>query len=121
MKPTIAIKRAYDKPSKADGRRILVDQLWPRGLTKDAAAIDEWAKELAPTPELRKWFGHKPELWQEFQKKYLVELKKNNAVIPFIENHKKDKLLTLLYAGKDEEHTHALILQEFLERLYNKL
>ncbi len=66
MKPTITIKRAYDKPSKTDGRRILADRLWPRGLTKDKAAIDEWAKELAPTSELRKWFGHKPELWREW-------------------------------------------------------
>ena len=118
MKTIINIKRVYDKPSKNDGPRILVDRLWPRGLAKDAAAIDEWAKELAPTPELRKWFGHKPELWQEFQKKYNTELKKNNAVAAFIETHKKDNLLTLLYAGKDEEHTHALVLQEFLKKLY---
>ncbi|MEJ0101905.1 MAG: DUF488 family protein [Bacteroidota bacterium] len=89
MKPTITIKRAYDKPSKTDGRRILADRLWPRGLTKDKAAIDEWAKELAPTSELRKWFGHKPELWREFQKKYTAELKKNDAVAAFIEAIKK--------------------------------
>ena len=118
MTQAIFIKRVYEKSSKKDGLRILVDRLWPRGLSKDKAAIDEWAKELAPTAELRKWFGHKPERWKEFQRKYTAELTKNNAVAEFVEAHKKDKLLTLLYAGKDEAHTHALLLQQFLQQLF---
>ncbi|MBS1575096.1 MAG: DUF488 family protein [Bacteroidetes bacterium] len=117
MKPIINIKRVYEDPSKNDGIRILVDRLWPRGLSKDKADVDEWAKELAPTTALRKWFDHKPERWKEFQKEYIAELKKNKTVDGFIETHKKDKRLTLLYATKDEEHTHALVLQQYLEKL----
>ena len=118
MPPIILIKRTYTEPSPTDGRRILIDRLWPRGLAKDKAAIDEWAKELAPSNELRKWFDHKSELWKEFQKKYTAELKNNPAVKEFVTAHKKDKIITLLYAGKDEKHTHALVLKEFLNRLF---
>jgi uncharacterized protein YeaO (DUF488 family) len=117
MKPKINIKRAYEKSVKTDGFRVLVDRLWPRGLTKEKAAIDEWAKDLAPTTELREWFGHEPELWPEFQKKYKAELKKNEAVDQFIEEHKDKKLITLVYGAKDEAHTHALVLQQYLEGL----
>jgi len=115
MKSIINIKRVYEDPSENDGTRILVDRLWPRGLSKDKADVDEWAKELAPTAVLRKWFDHKPERWKEFEKEYIAELKKNKTVDGFIEAHKKDKRLTLLYAAKDEEHTHALVLQAFLK------
>lgn len=115
MQTTIKIQRIYDDSLKNDGKRILIDGLWPRGLAKDKAAIDEWAKELAPTSELRKWFGHKPERWREFQKKYLDELEKNKAVEVFIKTHQKAKKLTLLYASKDEKHNHAVVLRQFLE------
>jgi len=120
MKPTIKIKRVYLEPSKKDEHRILIDRLWPRGITKEAASVDEWIKELAPTPALRKWFGHDPALWKEFQKKYQSELKENPAVEDFVETHKKHRLLTLLYAAKDEEHTHALVLQHFLEERFRR-
>ena len=118
MKPTIKIKRAYEPPSKTDGFRILVDRLWPRGIKK--AAIDEWAKDLAPTTELREWFGHDPEHWPEFQKKYKAELVKNPAVDPFLESHEDKKLITLVYGAKDTAHTHALVLQEYVEGRYHK-
>ena len=85
MKLIIIIKRAYSPASPSDGLRILIDRLWPRGLSKENAAIDEWAKELAPSPELREWFGHMPERWKEFQKKYSAELKDNDAVNEFVE------------------------------------
>lgn len=80
MKPLIEIKRAYDKPLKKDGFRVLVDRLWPGGVLKDEAAIDEWAKDLAPSSSLRRWFGHDPYLWAGFQKQYIAELKKNKSV-----------------------------------------
>jgi uncharacterized protein YeaO (DUF488 family) len=116
VKPTIHIKRVYEEPSKADGYRVLIDRLWPRGFTKAHAAIDEWAKELAPTASLRKWFNHAPEKWPEFKKKYKAELKTNDALKTFLEEHSGEKQITLVYAGKDEEHTHALVLQEILEQ-----
>ena len=115
MPPTIQIKRAYAPPSKTDGLRILVDRLWPRGIKKEAARLDEWAKDLAPTTELREWYGHDPDRWSEFQKKYKGELKHNEALQAFIEKYQQEKLLTLVYATKDEEHTHALVLKEWLD------
>jgi len=120
MKPIIRIKRAYDKPAKEDGVRILVDRLWPRGVTKEEAAIKGWAKDLAPTTELREWFGHDPALWPEFQKKYKAELKKNEAVEAFLEEHREEKVLTLVYAAKDEQHNHAIVLQQYLEHSYEQ-
>lgn len=118
MKPTIKTKRVYEAPSKEDGVRVLVDRLWPRGMKKEAAHIKEWAKELAPTADLRTWFGHDPERWPEFQRKYRAELKKNPAVAPFTEAHKDSKVITLVYGAKDEEHNQALVLQEFLEQAF---
>lgn len=116
MKPVIKIKRVYDQPSKKDGFRILVDRLWPRGVNKEDAAIEAWAKNVAPTTALRKWFGHDPELWEQFKQKYKSELVKNKAVAEFLENYKHLKKITLIYAALDKEHTHALILQDFLKR-----
>jgi len=116
MKTGISIKRAYDPPSRQDGYRVLVDRLWPRGLKKEEADIDEWAKALAPSTALRKWFGHDPERWEEFRKAYREELKQNKAVAPFVEQHKDKKRITLIYAGKDSAHTHALVLQAYLKR-----
>jgi uncharacterized protein YeaO (DUF488 family) len=118
--PTIHIKRIYEVPVATDGFRILVDRLWPRGLTKAAAAVDEWAKAVAPSTELRQWYGHEPEKWEVFQKRYLAELKQNEAIDAFVETHEDKKQLTLLYAAKDEAHTHAIVLQHYLEERYRK-
>ena len=79
----IRLKRAYESPARSDGQRILVDRLWPRGLTRDKAAVDHWIKEVAPSSELRKWFGHDPERWPEFRRRYRAELKKNPALATF--------------------------------------
>lgn len=118
MTPTIKIKRAYDKPLKNDGFRVLVDRLWPRGIEKEAAMLHEWAKDLAPSVRLRKWFGHDPDLWIEFQKKYTAELKRNESVDAFIEEHQDKKVITLVYGARDTEHNHALVLQQYLELQY---
>lgn len=118
MQPQIRIKRVYEPPLKKDGYRVLVDRLWPRGLEKEAAALDEWAKNLAPTAALRKWFGHDPELWAPFQRKYKAELAKNAAVADFLEQHRNRELLTLVYGAKDEAHNHAIVLQQYLEHWY---
>lgn len=118
MHPTIRIKRAYDKPASTDGTRILVDRLWPRGITKEKAAIKEWAKDLAPSTELREWFHHEAGLWPEFEKRYKAELKKNEAVDAFREEHREDKVITLVYGARDEEHNHAIVLQHYLEGLF---
>ncbi len=121
MNPTIQIKRIYEEPKKPDGHRILVDRLWPRGLTKAAAAVEDWEKELAPTTELRTWFGHKPELWKEFQKRYKAELQNNTHVETFLNKYKAFNTLTLLYANKDEEHSHALVLRDYLLHSFSKM
>lgn len=118
MPPVIKIKRAYDPPAKADGIRILVDRLWPRGVTKEKAAIGEWAKELAPSTGLRQWFHHETQLWSEFEKRYKAELKNNEAVEAFREEHREDKTLTLIYGARDEQHNHAIVLQHYLEKLF---
>jgi uncharacterized protein YeaO (DUF488 family) len=111
-----AVKRVYDKPAKNDGMRILVDRLWPRGLTKQKAAIDLWMKEIAPSTELRKWFGHDPDKWNEFRKKYLQELKANKDPVRVLREHVKKGPVTLLYGARDEEHNEALVLKKFLDR-----
>ncbi len=118
MQPLIKIKRAYEQPTQQDGYRVLVDRLWPRGLTKEAAALDEWAKALAPSAVLRKWFGHDPELWPDFQKQYLAELSANTALPVFIEQHRNRKVLTLVYGAKDALHNQAIVLQQYLEKQY---
>lgn len=118
MRPVIHIKRAYGPHQEEDGYRVLVDRLWPRGLKKEDAAVDEWAKDLAPSNELRKWFGHDPALWAEFQRKYKAELKNNPAVGSFVNMHKNKKRITLIYSAKDEKHNQAMVLQEYLSHLF---
>jgi uncharacterized protein YeaO (DUF488 family) len=110
---TIVTKRVYDSASSKDGIRILVDRLWPRGLSKDAAALDHWAKDLAPTPSLRKWFDHRPERFSEFKRRYHDELASNPAVPEVLRRIGKVKV-TLLYAAKDSAINHAVVLAEFL-------
>ncbi|MBS1652096.1 MAG: DUF488 family protein [Bacteroidetes bacterium] len=117
MKVKINLKRAYDEPNNKDGFRILVDRLWPRGISKEKSKIDLWAKEVAPTPQLRRWFSHDPLLWMDFKIKYLTELKSNNAVQEFIELLREKKITTFVYAAKDTEHTHAIILKSYIEKL----
>lgn len=119
MKRLIQIKRVYEKPLKKDGLRVLVDRLWPRGITKQDAAIDEWAKKLAPSTSLRKWYSHDAELWDAFKEKYEAELKENEEVDIFVTSHLRRKTITLIYSAKDEAHTHALILQHYLERQFH--
>ncbi len=116
MRTTIAIKRIYAPPSKSDGLRILVDRLWPRGIKKENAAVDEWQKELAPSTELRKWFNHDPEKWAGFQKKYKEELRQNPALEAFLKHHTGVQKITLLFGARDEEHNQAVVLREVLEQ-----
>jgi uncharacterized protein YeaO (DUF488 family) len=110
----VKIERIYDLPSKDDGKRILVDRLWPRGLSKEAAEIDEWMKEIAPSNELRKWFGHAPARWQEFRNKYKDELRAKREIIEKLKLESTGRTVTLLYAAKDIEHNNALVLKEVL-------
>ncbi len=111
----IKIKRAYEPSEKADGFRILVDRLWPRGIKKEDAHFDIWLKEIAPSTELRKWFNHETEKWEEFNKKYSTELKGSPALEELLELLKKHKTITLVYGAKDEQHNQAVVLKEFLE------
>jgi uncharacterized protein YeaO (DUF488 family) len=110
----LKIKRVYEKASEQDGQRILVDRLWPRGLTKEKAAVDLWLKEIAPSTELRKWFGHDPAKWNEFQRKYHQELKKNDEQVLVLKEKLKMGVVTLVYGAKDELHNEALVLKEWL-------
>ena len=110
------LKRVYEKPSKDDGRRILVDRLWPRGLTKEKANVDLWLKEIAPSTSLRKWFDHDPGKWKEFQKRYQQELNNNKEQVALLKEQLKKGAVTLVYGAKDEEHNEALVLKEWLGR-----
>lgn len=115
----IGIKRIYDKAEVTDGTRVLVDRLWPRGVKKSTAHIDKWVKEVAPSDELRTWFGHDPEKWDEFRKKYLKELESNDAVVSLVSFVSRNDV-TLIYAARDTEHNNAVVLSEFLaEKLKN--
>jgi uncharacterized protein YeaO (DUF488 family) len=111
----IKLKRAYEEPSQADGLRILVERLWPRGFTKERASIDLWLKEVAPSTELRKWFGHDPKRWKEFRERYLAELKGKRGPIDLLQQRAQEGTISLIYAAKDEEHNGAVVLKGFLE------
>jgi uncharacterized protein YeaO (DUF488 family) len=111
----IYIKRAYEPASPSDGVRVLVDRIWPRGITKAEAAIDEWAKALAPSTELRKWFGHDPAHWDEFQKRYAAELDQHAMKLDELRERAKKRKLTLVYGAKDSEHNQAVVLRRILE------
>jgi len=113
----IKLKRAYEAASDDDGVRILVERLWPRGISKEKARIDEWLKELSPSPELRKWFGHDPEKWDEFQKRYRKELDQNQEMAKDLKRRAHGKTITFVYAARDEEHNSALLLKEYLSKL----
>ena len=112
----LKIKRVYEKTEKSDGTRFLVDRLWPRGVKKEELKMKAWLKEVAPSPELRQWFGHDPEKWSEFKKRYRAELKSNaEAWQPILEATKHGNV-TLLYSARDTEHNSAVLLKEFLEK-----
>jgi uncharacterized protein YeaO (DUF488 family) len=111
----IRIKRIYEDPSSSDGFRILVDRLWPRGVSKEQAKIDLWIKEIAPSDELRKWFSHDPKKWHDFKSKYREELKEKAELVKDIKKIEKEKkIVTLLYSAKDEEHNNVMVLKEIL-------
>ena len=112
----VKIKRVYEEPEKSDGKRILVERLWPRGFTKEKAGIDLWLKEIAPTTELRKWFNHEPSKWQEFQKRYQQELENNEEQVSKLSDQLKSGAVTLIYSAKDEQHNAAIVLKEWLSR-----
>jgi uncharacterized protein YeaO (DUF488 family) len=112
---TIKIKRAYEPKSTADGFRILVDRLWPRGVTKEDAHVDKWMKEIAPSSQLRKWFDHDIKKWVAFTTKYTAELKKSTALDELLALMKAHKTITLVYGAKDEAHNQAVILKAFLD------
>jgi len=113
----LRIKRIYAAPAKSDGRRILVDRLWPRGLTKEAAQIDHWAKAVAPSNELRQWYGHDPAKWGEFRRRYFAELGGNEAAVQELRAQLGKGVNTLLYQSKEEEINNAQALKEYLEQL----
>jgi uncharacterized protein YeaO (DUF488 family) len=115
----IRIKRVYDPPKPSDGFRVLVDRLWPRGLTKEKAALDMWAKDVAPSPELRKEFNHKPEKFAEFKKLYRFELSKNPALVAFRRELIRPKV-TLLFAAHDPVINHAFVLADYLQQMAKK-
>jgi uncharacterized protein YeaO (DUF488 family) len=111
----IRLKRVYAAPAAEDGCRVLVDRLWPRGLSKEAAAIDLWAKEVAPTAGLRRWFGHEPAKWGEFGRRYRQELKDNREALEPLRRQAAKGRMTLVFAAKDEEHNQAVVLKAVLE------
>lgn len=114
----VALKRAYDPPSKADGARVLVERLWPRGIKKDAAKIDAWLKDLAPSTELRKWFHARRSMWRQFRDRYLQELRSEEAAQALQQLYdlvRLRKAVTLIFASKDTEHNSAVVLKELLD------
>ena len=112
----IKLKRAYEPASKADGMRILVERLWPRGVSKKKAAIDLWLKAFAPSPELREWYGHDPAKWPQFRKRYRAELEHQGDLVALLRIVAEEEPVTFVYAASDEERNSALVLKEFLER-----
>jgi uncharacterized protein YeaO (DUF488 family) len=114
--PVIKLKRAYEKPSTKDGERILVERLWPRGITKQAARVDLWMKDIAPSTELRKWFAHDTDKWAAFCARYRSELKEKTELINQLRKKAKATTITFVYSARDTEHNSALLLKEFIEK-----
>ena len=112
--PVIKVKRIYEAADPKDGVRILVDRVWPRGMTKEAARIDVWVRDVAPSTPLRKWFGHDPALWNEFRKRYFAELDQNIGLVEEILDNAAKKSVTLLFGAKEQEHNNAVALKEYL-------
>ena len=112
----VKLKRAYESPVVGDGKRVLVDRLWPRGVRKTEAAIDYWMKELAPSTELRKWFGHDPARWDEFRRRYAAEIHEHRDELDQLRNLMQTGAVTLVYSAHDEAHNDAVVLREILLR-----
>jgi uncharacterized protein YeaO (DUF488 family) len=114
MSVDVRVKRIYEPAEPGDGYRVLVDRLWPRGVSRERARLDEWARELAPSDELRRWFGHEPDRFDEFRSRYLVELKDQGEEVAELRQRARSGPLTLLYAARDEQHNEAVVLAELL-------
>ena len=112
----VRLKRAYEPPSPDDGYRVLIDRLWPRGVRRQAARLDGWEKDLAPTEGLRTWFGHEPARFEEFRRRYIEELRVHRGEIAELRRHARDGTLTLVYAAKDVSHNDAVVLAEVIRR-----
>lgn len=112
----VKIKRVYEESTDNDGQRILIDRLWPRGLTKEKAKIDLWLKDIAPSTELRAWFGHDPKKWVEFQRRYQKELESNEVAVAKLRKELESGPATLVFGAKDEIHNDAVVLKAYLER-----
>jgi uncharacterized protein YeaO (DUF488 family) len=110
----VRLKRAYERASADDGRRILVDRLWPRGLSKRRAAVDQWMKDIAPSPALRKWFGHDPARWTEFRRRYVREIRHRGELLAELRRLARQGRVTLVYAARDEDHNDAVVLRTLL-------
>lgn len=113
----VKLKRAYEAASQSDGTRILVDRMWPRRISKEKAKIDLWLKDLAPSKELRKWFGHDPDKWEEFQDKYFQELENNQDQVKTLVEQVRQDPVTLVYSAKDPEHNNAVVLKKYLHKM----
>ncbi|BCA78240.1 DUF488 domain-containing protein [Desulfuromonas sp. AOP6] len=113
---SLYLKRAFEPPQPQDGYRVLVDGLWPRGLSKDALQVQEWLKEIAPSRELRRWFGHDPDRWEEFRRRYFEELEAKGEALTELRERARQGTLTLVYAARDEEHNNAVALRDYLLR-----
>jgi uncharacterized protein YeaO (DUF488 family) len=114
----LQLKRAYEPAEPGDGVRILIDRLWPRGVSKAKAALDDWMKDIAPSTELREWFGHDPARWAEFQRRYRAELRQHGDDLDRIRDLARTQTVTLVYSGHDEEHNDAVVLRDVLTRLF---
>jgi uncharacterized protein YeaO (DUF488 family) len=112
--PDIRIKRIYDAPARSDGWRVLVDRIWPRGISKDSAAVDEWLREIAPSTELRKWFAHDPQRWTEFRRRYRAELRGRTSELNALRQRAARRRVTLLYGARDTQFNQAVVLEETL-------
>lgn len=110
----VRLKRAYEPPSEDDGRRILVDRLWPRGISKAEAALAEWMKELSPSTGLRKWFGHDPERWETFRRRYAAEIREHAEVLARLRTLARSRRITLVYSARDEAHNDAIVLRDVI-------
>ncbi len=112
----VKTKRIYDPPASEDGKRVLIDRLWPRGIKKEEARIDEWLRDIAPSTELRKWFSHDPAKWEEFRKRYKKELSNNAELLKKLKAEADNGIITLLFAARDAEHANAAVLKEVLDK-----
>lgn len=117
MSSRVWLRRAYEPPTRNDGYRILVDRLWPRGVSKDDLELDEWCRDIAPSDDLRKWFGHDASRWDEFRERYRSEIDEQRDLLDTIVEHTKQGRITLVFGARDEEHNNAVVLRELIDEL----